>query len=83
MTIQLIVEQSLRISIEPYKSGQNSLYSNLIKMSEIFNLIDFNYNSLSDSKDNQIVDLMKNKGVSCWNQTLQHSRKLCFISPSK
>ena len=30
-----------------------------MKMSEYFNLFDFNYNSLSDSKIYQLVDLMK------------------------
>ena len=34
-----IVKQSLQMSIELYNSGQNSFYSNLIKMSEYFNLI--------------------------------------------
>ena len=68
-----IVKQSLQISIAPYNSGQNSFYSNIMKMSEYFNLFDFNYNSLSDSKIKQLVDLMKKKNVSYWNQTLQHS----------
>ena len=49
-----------------------------MKMSEYFNLFDFNYNSLSDSKIYQLVDLMKKNYVSYWNQTLQHSRKLTF-----
>ena len=40
-----IVKLSLQISIELYNSGQNSF----MKMSEYFNLYDFNYNSLSDS----------------------------------
>ena len=31
---------------------------------------------LSESKIKQLVDLMKKKYVSWWNQTLQHSRKL-------
>ena len=74
----LIVKQSLQISVKFYKSGQNSSYSNLMKISEYLNLFDFNYKSLSDSKINQLVDLMKKKYVSCWNQTFQHSRKLSF-----
>ena len=45
-----IVKQSLQISIELYNSGQNSFCSNLMKMPEYFNLFDFHYNSLSDSK---------------------------------
>ena len=47
-------------------------------MSEYFNLFDFNDNSLCDSKIKQLVDLMKKKYVSYWNNTLQHSCKLCF-----
>ena len=54
-----------------------------MKMSEYFNLFDFNYNSLSDSKIKQLVDLMKKKYVSYWNQTLQHSRKLSFYHSIK
>ena len=67
------VKQSLQISIEFYNSGQNSFFSNIMKMSEYFNLFDFNYNSLSDSTIKQLVDLVKKKYVSYWNQTLQHS----------
>ena len=78
-----IVKQSLQISIELYNSGQNSFYSNIMKMSEYFNLFDFNYNSLSDSKIKQLVDLMKKKYVPYWNQTLQHSRKLSFYHSIK
>ena len=52
-------------------------------MSEYFNLFDFNYNSLSDSKITQLVDLMKKKYVSYWNQTFQHSRKLSFYHSIK
>ena len=77
------VKQSLQISIELYNSGQNSFYSNVMKMSEYFNLFDFDYNSLSDSKIKQLVDLMKKKYVSYWNQTLQHSRKLSFYHSIK
>ena len=78
-----IVKQSLQISIELYNSGQNSFYSNIIKMSEYLNLFDFNYNSLSDSKIKQLVNLMKKKYVSYWNQTLQHSLKLSFYHSIK
>ena len=43
-----------------------------MKISEYFNLYDFDCNALSDSKIKQLVDLMKKKYVSSWNQTLQH-----------
>ena len=78
-----MVKQSLQISSELYNSVQNSFYSNLMKMSEYFNLYDFSYNSLSDSKIKQLVHLLKKKYVSCWNQTLQHSRKLSFYHSIK
>ena len=52
-------------------NAQSSLYSNVMNMSEYFNIFDFNYNSLSDSKIKQLVDLMKKKYVSYWNPTLQ------------
>ena len=49
-----------------------------MKMSEYFNLFDFNDNSLCDCKIKQLVDLMEKKYVSYWNHTVQHSRKLSF-----
>ena len=54
-----------------------------MKMSEYFNLFDFNYDSLSDSTIMQPVDLTKKKYVSYWNQTLQYSRKLSFYHSIK
>ena len=79
-----IMKQSLQISIELYHS-HNSFYSNLMKISEYFSLLDFNYNSLSDRKIKELVDLVKKKYVfvSYWNQTLQHSRKLSFYHSIK
>ena len=78
-----IVKQSLQISVKLYKSGQNSSYSNLMRISEHFNLFDFNYISLSDIKIKQLVDLMKKKYVSYWNQAFQHSCKLNFYHSNK
>ena len=43
----------------------------------------FNHNSLSDSKFKYLVDLMKKKYVSYWNQTLQQSHKLSFYHSIK
>jgi len=77
------VKQSLQISIELYNCSQNSFYSDLTKMSEYFNLYDFNFNSPNNSKIKQLVDLMKRRYVSYWNQTLQHSRKLSFYHSIK
>ena len=83
MTIES-VKQSLQISLELYTGGRSKyLYSNLMRMSEYFNLFGFKYNSLSDRKVKQLVDLMKKKYVSYSNQTLQHSRKLSFYRSIK
>ena len=50
------------MTIELYRNSQNSFYSDLMKISEYFNLYDLNYNSLNDSKMiKQLVDLMKKK----------------------
>ena len=54
----------------------------LMKISEYFNLFDFNCNSLCDSRIKQLVDLIK-RNVSHWNQTLRHSRKLSFYPSIK
>ena len=54
-----------------------------MRMSEYFNLFGFKYNSLSDRKVKQLVDLMKKKYVSYSNQTLQHSPKLSFYRSIK
>ena len=60
-----MVKHSLQISIELYNRGSTQIWWRC--MSEYFNLLDFNYNSLSDSKIKQLVDLMKKKYVSYWN----------------
>ena len=39
------------------------IYSNIMKMSEYFNLYDFNYDSLNDSKIKQFLDLVKKKSL--------------------
>ena len=73
------VKQSLQIAIELYNSGQNSFYSDLMKMSEHFNFYDFNDNSLSDSRIKKLIDLMKKKYVS----VLEPNASALLITPSK
>lgn len=70
------VKQSLQISIELYNSGQNSFYSDLIKMSEHFVFYDFNDNSLSDSRIKKLMISWKRNMSQYWNQTLQNSSSL-------
>ena len=67
-----IVKKAIKISIDPYYSGENSFYSNLMKMVDYYDLnSDFSWNSLNHSKVKRYVGLIKNKYVSNWNQTPQ------------
>ena len=49
-----------------------------MKMSECFNLNNFNQNLLDTDKIKHFVSLMKQKYISYWQQALQHSQKLEF-----
>ena len=67
-----IVKKAIKISIDPYYSGENSFYSNLMKMVDYYDLnSDFSWNSLNDPKVKRYVGVIKNKYVSNWNQTPQ------------
>ena len=54
-----------------YNNGQSSFYSNVMNKSEYFNLFDFNYNSLSDSKIKQLVDLIEFSYLAAFSQIWQ------------
>ena len=45
-----IVKQAIRTSLEPHYNGKNSFYHNLIKISEYYDLPDFDRNNLSEAK---------------------------------
>ena len=49
-----------------------------MKINEYYNFYDFNYNSLNDCKVKQYINIMKQKYISHWKQTLQNSQKLRF-----
>ena len=55
-----MVKKSPEISIELFNNSENSFYSKLMKMSEYFNLFDFNYNHWATARlIKQLVDLVK------------------------
>ena len=54
-----------------------------MKMSEYFNLFDFNYNSLSDSKIKQLVDLMEKNMSLIGTRRFSIHVNWAFITPSK
>ena len=70
------VKQSFLMSLGLHSAGKNSFLSNLMKMSEYFNLNNFNPDLLDTAKIKHLVSLMKQKYISYWQQALQHSQKL-------
>ena len=44
------MKQAIRTSLEPHYNGKNSFYHNLIKISEYYDLPDFDRNNLSEAK---------------------------------
>ena len=44
------MKQATRTSLEPHYNGKNSFYHNLIKISEYYDLPDFDRNNLSEAK---------------------------------
>ena len=49
-----IVKQTFRTSLELYCNGKNGFYHNLIKISEYYDLPDFDPNNLSEARSNTI-----------------------------
>ena len=56
-----IVKQAFRTSLELYYNGKNSFCHNLIKLSEYFNLPDFDPNDLSEAKIKHCINKIKQK----------------------
>ena len=54
-----------------------------MKIKEYYNFYNFNYSSLNDCKVKQYINVMKQKYISHWNQTLQNSQKLSFYNTIK
>ena len=49
-----IVKQAFRSSLELYCNGKNSFYHNLMKISEYYDLLDFDPNNLGEARSNTI-----------------------------
>ena len=72
------VKQSFLMSLVLLSASKDSFHPNLMKMSEYFNLNNFNPDLLDTAKIKHFVSLMKQKYISHWQQALQHSQKLEF-----
>ena len=51
-----IVKQAFRTSLELHYNGKNSFYHNVIKISEYYDLPDFDPNNLSEAKIKHYID---------------------------
>ena len=74
-----IVKQAFRTSLELHCNGKNSFYHNL-KISEYYDLPDFDPNNLSEAKIRHYIDIIKQKYITYWQHTIHHSKKLQFYS---
>ena len=54
-----IVKQAFRTSLELHCNGKNSFYHNLMKISEYYDLPDFDPNNLSEAKIKHHIDIIK------------------------
>ena len=75
-----IVNQAFRTSLELHYNGNNSFYLNLIKISENYDLPEFDPNNLSEAKAKHYKDIIKQKYNTYWQHTIHHSKKLHFYS---
>ena len=56
------------MSIDLHSNGKTSLYANLIKMLNYYNIpFNFNHDNLDDTKILHFVDLMQKKYITHWN----------------
>ena len=75
-----IVKQAFRTSLELNYNGRNSFYYNLIKISEYYDLPNFDPNNLSEAMIKHYIDIIKQKCIIYWQRTIHHSTKLRFYN---
>ena len=73
-----IVKQIFLMSADLHSSGKSSFYSSVMRMSEYYNLPDFDPNVLNKS-----ISLMQHKCILHWQHSIQHSEKLKFYNTFK
>jgi len=79
----LLLNRSSLISADLHSSGKSSFYSSVMRMSEYYNLPDFDPNVLNKSKIKHHISLMQHKYILYWQHTIQHSKKLEFYNTFK
>ena len=74
-----MLNRAFRTSLELHCNGKNSFYHNL-KISDYYDLRDFDANNLSEAKIRHYMDIIKQKYIPYWQHTIHHSKKLQFYS---
>ena len=82
-TVHSFVKQTFLMPFDVHCNGKSSFHSHLMKISEYFNLPDFNPNLLDTAIVKTFERLMKQKYISSWKNTPQHSQKLEFYRSFK
>ena len=78
-----VVKQIFLMSVDLHSFVKNSFYSNLKRLSEFYNLPDFDPIFLTDAKIKHYVNLMQQKYILYCQHTIQHSKKLKFYKNRK
>ena len=78
-----IVKQIFLISQDLHHAGKNSYYSNIIDMSEYYNLPCFDVTNLTNAKVKHFVSVMQQKYILYRQHTMQNSSKLEFFNTFK
>ena len=78
-----IVKQIFLMSQDLHHAGKNSYYSNIIDMSEYYNLPCFDIPNLTNAKVKHFVSVMQQKYILYRQHTMQNSSKLEFYNTFK
>ena len=79
-----IVKQIFLMSSDLHNTTKNSFYSNVMRMSEYYNLPVFDPTFLTDAKiKHYVLSLMQQKYISHWQHTIRNSKKLEFYNTFK
>ena len=69
------------MSADLHSSGNNSFYSNLIRISEFYNLPDFDPIFLTETKIKHYVNLMQQKYIPYWRHTIPYHIPYGMVIP--
>ena len=78
-----IVKQIFLMSADFHSSGKSSFFSSVTRMSEYYNLPDFDPNVLTKSKIKHNLSLMQHKYILHWRHIIEQSKKLEFYNTFK